>query len=540
MTYPTVAQIEAKLTALDTDAQTGPLCTRTAMGASRLGTVTSVLKIFKGGGANRVGVVIIAGMHAREWAPPAAVLELVELILKAYAGNKALTVGGYTAPKAKIKAMVDKLDIYVAPMLNPDGYSFSRNHGGSAAKADWRKNRAPAPGVLPGGCTAANAIGVDLNRNFDIVWDYDIFYSTNAISTGDLVSSKNPCRDIFIGSGAFSEPETVNVRNLLNNNPQFFVDVHMKGGTILHSWGIEANGTDPAMRFNNSAFDRKANGTGGRDGPKTLVYNEFLDTTVLSEITLIAARMAAAIKKASGAVYTPQPGVVLYATSGASDDFAFSRHITDPTKPRTFAYTLECGSDAEGGFFPDWATQYPKIAKEVQAALLALLTYAADWTPPPPAPAPPPGGGGGGGGGGGAPAPEPPLERDCVIATAVYGSREDPAVRFLLHLRDRELAGSAAGKQARRLVNWLYYSVSPALARFLAPRVPLRRVVRTAGLDPVVRTLRVVERRVARLPSPVARSAVWVALLTLGLVGGVAVLALAGSALVTLLVEGLR
>ena len=403
---------------------------------------------------------------------------------------------------------MDKLDLYVAPIINPDGYTFSRNHAGDPNLASWRKNLAPAPAALPGGCLAADAIGVDLNRNFDVVWDFEKFYSKAAISSGDMRSSKNPCdKDLYIGETAFSEPETVNVKKLLEKDMRFFVDVHMKGGTILHSWGIESNGTDPAMRFNDSTFDRKPDGTGGRDGPHHPAYAEYLEPTVLSEITLIASRMAAAIKKATTAVYTPQPGWMLYATSGASDDYAFSRHIADPSKPLTVAYTIECGSNAEGGFFPDFSTQYPKIAKEVQAALLALLTYAADWTPPPPPPPPPP-----------KPIYDPPLE-NCVIATAVYGGRQHPGVQFLLRLRDDELTGSRVGVHARLLLNCLYYSFSPALARYLASRAVARGAVRTLLLDPLVWALRRLDQLVSRLPSRAARSSAWVGLFGLGLTG---------------------
>lgn len=57
----------------------------------------------------------------------------------------------------------------------------------------WRKNRSsPEKGGV--------CIGVDLNRNFGYRW-------------GGLGTSKQPCREIFAGTGPFSEPETAAIKN---------------------------------------------------------------------------------------------------------------------------------------------------------------------------------------------------------------------------------------------------------------------------------------------------------------------------------------
>lgn len=57
----------------------------------------------------------------------------------------------------------------------------------------WRKNRSsPEKGGV--------CIGVDLNRNFGYRW-------------GGLGTSKQPCREIFAGTGPFSEPETAAMKN---------------------------------------------------------------------------------------------------------------------------------------------------------------------------------------------------------------------------------------------------------------------------------------------------------------------------------------
>jgi Periplasmic copper-binding protein (NosD) len=69
----------------------------------------------------------------------------------------------------------------------------------------------------------------------------------------------------------------------------------------------------------------------------------------------------------------------------------------------------------------------------------------------------------------------------CFIATAAYGSANDPAVVILRKFRDSALLTNGPG---RAFVRW-YYRVSPPLARFLEDHPVLKPLVR-AGLAPVV------------------------------------------------------
>ena len=66
----------------------------------------------------------------------------------------------------------------------------------------WRKNRSsPEKGGV--------CIGVDLNRNYGYRW-------------GGLGTSKQPCREIFAGTGPFSEPETNAVKNFFETSASNF------------------------------------------------------------------------------------------------------------------------------------------------------------------------------------------------------------------------------------------------------------------------------------------------------------------------------
>ncbi len=63
---------------------------------------------------SRLGVIAYTQEHAREWVPPLVTVETAERLLRNYA------YGGHT------KYLVDNLDIFIIPSVNPDGghYSF--------------------------------------------------------------------------------------------------------------------------------------------------------------------------------------------------------------------------------------------------------------------------------------------------------------------------------------------------------------------------------------------------------------------------------
>lgn len=69
----------------------------------------------------------------------------------------------------------------------------------------------------------------------------------------------------------------------------------------------------------------------------------------------------------------------------------------------------------------------------------------------------------------------------CFIATAAYGTYQEPEVQVLRNFRDETLLKSKLG---REFVDG-YYEVSPPIADFIRDHDSLRAVVR-AGLDPII------------------------------------------------------
>jgi hypothetical protein len=87
------------------------------------------------------------------------------------------------------------------------------------------------------------------------------------------------------------------------------------------------------------------------------------------------------------------------------------------------------------------------------------------------------------------PTPTPTLPVDegsgCFIATAAYGTYQEPEVKILRNFRDEILLNTTIG---RSLVE-TYYTYSPPVADFIRDKPVLKTVVRVA-LTPIIALLR--------------------------------------------------
>ena len=383
--YPaTVNAIEAALAQMAADHPA--LCIRSeAPNRAHSGRRVFVLTIGPDGG--RRPVLLTGGAHAREWAPPDALLSLADKLLRAYEAGADFVVPAFTDtvspgldvayPEVRIAAddvrqIVERLEINLLPMANPDGRVFTQ---AAAANVMWRKNRRPA---RPG----STCMGVDLNRNHDIAWDFERYYD----DAGDVAvsASKDPCDpQVYIGPTAASEPESRNIAQTLRERRiEFYVDVHSYSRKILFPWGMDDNQTrNQRQTFRNREWD------GRRDGGFGGAYGEYIPPDLLAEHQRVGRAMHDAILAGAGAdprararsQYDVEPSLALYPTTGTASDFAASLQFEDdPPARRVISYTLEIGSDGdgEGGFQPVPA-MYPKIERETHLALMAFLLAAA-------------------------------------------------------------------------------------------------------------------------------------------------------------------
>lgn len=72
--------------------------------------------------------------------------------------------------------------------------------------------------------------------------------------------------------------------------------------------------------------------------------------------------------------------------------------------------------------------------------------------------------------------------KNCYIATAVYGSEDDKKVQELRNFRDQYLLKSEIGKD---FVN-LYYQTSPPIANYISDKFLLREAIKEFQIDPLV------------------------------------------------------
>ena len=298
-----------------------------------------------GGSSDRRAVLIVGGTHARELMNPDAIVELAVDLLLSYLNGTDIAYGGKSFTADDVKLILDALDIWLLPCVNPDGREYVMT-----VDDMWRKNRRDNAGTP---CD-----GVDLNRNADIVW---------GVAQGQ--TSCSPCAEVYCGPSAFSEPETRNVKHLLDTaRVVSFVDVHSFSELVLYPWGhAPTQTTDPTKRFTGLS-------TGTCTASIPASYSEYMPPVDLQRFQTVAGRIVSDIAAVRGRSYTPQASLGLYATTGSQSDYAYARHIANPSLNRTYGFTFETGPsipfNAPESFHPADPTL---IKRDAKAAMLALM-----------------------------------------------------------------------------------------------------------------------------------------------------------------------
>ncbi|MBV9178598.1 MAG: hypothetical protein JO297_16350, partial [Nitrososphaeraceae archaeon] len=317
-------------------------------------------KIANGNNSGRPGVYFLGGVHAREWGSCDILINFLEQLEQAYLNKNGLTFGNKSFSASDIQTIVNTLDIVVFPQANPDGRNHSMN-----SDAMWRKNRRVLPpNSESGGDPPGSCVGVDINRNYDFLWDFKTYFDSHA----PIQDSTDPCDyQLYDGPTAFSEPESKNARWIFDNfsNIRFFIDLHSYSEDILYSWGDDDDQTnDPSMNFQNPAFN------GMRGITADSAYKEYIPSSDLSIAIDLANTFHDGIQSVRGTTYTVKPAVGLYPTAGTSDDYAYSRHFVDNTKKKVIAYTLEWGTE----FQPPYA-EMQNILQEITSGLIAFCIW---------------------------------------------------------------------------------------------------------------------------------------------------------------------
>lgn len=144
------------------------------------------------------------GHHANELAGTEIALYTVDFLLDNYERN------------ATVQAWVDNLEIHLVPIVNPDGYIEQ---------------------------TRGNALGVNLNRNYDVDWG-NPGGASNALMGTLAHATDQPMPSVSIvaensGPHAFSEPESIALRDALmelDEDLAFYMTYHTPTNGMIAPW----------------------------------------------------------------------------------------------------------------------------------------------------------------------------------------------------------------------------------------------------------------------------------------------------------------
>ncbi|XP_023445928.2 carboxypeptidase A4 isoform X2 [Dasypus novemcinctus] len=205
----------------------------------------------------RPAIWLNMGIHAREWISHATGIWTARKIATDYGKDPAIT------------SILEKMDIFLLPVANPDGYVYTQKKNRL-----WRKTRSLNPG--------SHCIGTDPNRNWNA-------------SFGGEGASNNPCSEVYHGPHANSEVEVKSVVDFIQEHGNFkcFIDLHSYSQLLMYPYGY--------------------------------TVHKAPDAAELDEVARHAARALASL---SGTVYRVGPiSTTVYPASGSSIDWAYDNGI---------------------------------------------------------------------------------------------------------------------------------------------------------------------------------------------------------------------
>ena len=176
-------------------------------------------------------IIVTAGMHAREYVNCYVVMRQLEYYLENYDTG---TYDGKT-----YRELFSKVNIVLAPMTNPDGVTLAQQGLGALASDELREQVEDIVRSIHNGSVDAylknnwksNARGVDVNRNFDILWEQYVMRSSNGEPNPRYLV---PSFKEYKGSAPETEPEAAALVALTKglSNPVASVCVHSQGNLI--------------------------------------------------------------------------------------------------------------------------------------------------------------------------------------------------------------------------------------------------------------------------------------------------------------------
>lgn len=212
----------------------------------------------------------------------------------------------------EITHLLESRELWVVPVINPDGYEANRRLAPTTGGGMRRKNMRNA-------LADDDVNGVDLNRNFGYKWGYD-----------DDGSSPYPDWEIYRGPEAFSEPETKAIADFCVEK-QFLLalNYHSYSNVLIFPWGYVNQETEDS-----------------------LLFREY----------------AAAMTRHNGYAYGTGDQVIGYSTNGDADDWMYGERLE---KPRILSMTPEVGTGNDS-FWPETSRILPLAEANIRPNLIVL------------------------------------------------------------------------------------------------------------------------------------------------------------------------
>jgi carboxypeptidase T len=244
--------------------------------------------------------------HAREHLTVEMCLFIVRVLTTQYGTNPQIT------------NLVNSREIYVVPMVNPDGGQYD-------IKDDfyhsWRKNRQPNP----------QAIGTDNNRNYSYKWG----------CCGG--SSGNGASETYRGAAPLDSPESAALAA--------FVDSRVVGDRQQITSGISFHTYGELVMW--------PYGYTFTDVPADMTQDDH------DVFVRLGTQMAASTCTPNDGCYTPQQSSDLYITDGTTTDFLYGTY-------KIFSYTIEMYPVGGAGFYPPDEVIKPQTQRLLKSVLMLL------------------------------------------------------------------------------------------------------------------------------------------------------------------------
>ncbi|XP_070566696.1 carboxypeptidase B-like [Ptychodera flava] len=194
---------------LNTARQFPHLASSIVLTESYQGRPLDTLLVGKPSKTPKEAIWIQGGANPAEWMSPSVVMWMANQLLEDYSTDSV------------VKAMLDRFDIYVLPLLNADGYVYTWTN-----TRFWMKTRSLNKG--------SRCVGTDVTRNWDIRW------------ADATQAEKHPCSNFYHGSSPNSEPEVKGIVNFIEETSitktfRMFLDVRHYYRYWLFPYGYDAD-----------------------------------------------------------------------------------------------------------------------------------------------------------------------------------------------------------------------------------------------------------------------------------------------------------